>query len=233
MRPMGGFRRIYLTGLAVLIGVLTGATATAQAADIIASPEGLKFEPGPYTQQQGETSSLMNQDASGPTSYHNVTARAQGPDGQPLFYSETILGGSSAPVEGTQYLAAGSYPFVCTLHAGMNGTLEVEATGTPAARPGVKLAVPKQKLKQVRRSGKLKVKLTPLAPSRGVAVEVRKGKKLLGLVPKVNLGTSAKTVKVKLTKSGRKAIKKGKKVKFSVVAQVPWGKTARTSRALR
>ncbi len=221
-----------MTGLAATVGMLSLGAMNAQAADIIAEPGGTYvFAPGPYTQAQGETSSFLNQDDV--TAYHNVTAAGRGPDGQPLFVAETIPGGANAPVAGTQYLSTGSYPFVCTLHPGMNGSLEVTSAGTPVARPGVKLAVLKQKLKQVRKTGKLKIKVTPVAPSTGVSLEVAKGSKAIGSATGLNLTGSARTVAVKLTKSGRKAIKKGKKVKFSVSAKVPSGKPAKASRILR
>lgn len=230
---MGGFRGIYLSGLAATVGLLLCGAASAQAVDITSATSGTAFTPGPFSQAQGVTANFVNQDEAGPVSYHNVTASQGGPDGDPLFSSETILGGGlSTPVVGTQYLSAGSYPFVCTLHSGMNGTLEVTPEGTPVPRPGVKLTVPSQKLKQVRKSGKLKIKVTPVAPSTGVDIAVFKGRKVIGEI-EIGKVISIKTVTVKLTKSGRAAIKKGKKVKFSVSAEVPWGKTARTNRTLR
>ena len=66
-----------------------------------------------------------------------------------------------------------------------------------------------------------------------MTVEVRKGGKLIGSLSDVDFAASPKTVSVKLTKAGRKAIKKGKKIQFSVSAVVPWGSPAKTSRALR
>ena len=223
-----------MSGLAATVGLLLCGAASASAADITASPECCTFTAGPFSQAQGETANFLNLDEGGATSFHNVTAQGLGPDGDPLFSSETILGaGATTPVEGTEYLPAGSYPFVCSLHASMTGNLEVTGDGTPVARPGVKLSVTAQKLKQVRKSGKLKVKVTPIAPATDVTLEVKKGSKLIGKVEGLSVTTGAKTVPVKLTKSGLKAIKKGKKISFAVSAQVPWGKPAKTNRALR
>ena len=227
---MGGFRSIHLSVLAAIVGLAFSA-ASAQAGDVVADATCCTFAAGPFTQAQGETSSLDNQGDA--TAFHNVTSTGFGPDREPLFVSETIPGPGRTTIPGTQYLATGSYPFVCTLHPGMSGDLEVSAEGTPVARPGVKLTVPAQKLKQVRRSGKLKVKVTPVAPSTGVSVEVRKGAKLIGVIPSLNLTTAAKTVPVKLTKAGRKSIAKGKKVKVSVASQVPFGAPAKAARVLR
>lgn len=229
---MGGIRRIYLTGLAATLGLLFYGAGPAQAVDITASPTCCTFTAPSFTQAPGETANFLNEGDS--TAFHNVTATSAGPDGLPLFFSDTIVGGSSSPVAGTQYLAAGTYPFVCTLHTGMNGSLDVSGAGTPVPRPGVKLAVLAQKLKQVRKTGKLKVKVTAVAESSGVEVVVKKGSKSIGRVEGLNLaGGSAKTLSVKLTKSGRKAIKKGKKIQLSATASVPWGASAKAKRTLR
>lgn len=222
-----------MTVLSATAGLLLCGAASAQAADITTTAECCTFTAGPFSQGQGETANFLNLDQGGATSFHNVTATKSGPDGEPLFYSETVPGSGSSPVEGTQYLAAGAYPFLCSLHSGMTGTLEVSATGSPVKRPGVKAAFPAQKLNRVRKTGKVKVKLTPTAPSTGVTLEVKAGGRLVGLMEDVKLARASKTVSVKIFKGARKAIAKGKKVKFSVAVQVPWGKTARASRALR
>jgi hypothetical protein len=62
---------------------------------------------------------------------HNVTASDKGPDGKPLFASETIPNGQESPVTGSRALASGSYAFICTIHPFMQATLNVTDTGTP------------------------------------------------------------------------------------------------------
>ncbi|HEX6713697.1 MAG TPA: plastocyanin/azurin family copper-binding protein, partial [Thermoleophilaceae bacterium] len=58
---------------------------------------------------------------------HDVTAADKGPDGRPLFQSKLIGLGESAPVDGTEKLAAGkSYGFYCSVHPGMKGTIAVQ-----------------------------------------------------------------------------------------------------------
>jgi outer membrane protein assembly factor BamB len=58
---------------------------------------------------------------------HDVTATDKGGDGRPLFQSKLIGLGESAPVDGTEKLAAGkSYGFYCSVHPGMKGTIQVQ-----------------------------------------------------------------------------------------------------------
>jgi plastocyanin len=57
---------------------------------------------------------------------HDVVADRAGPDGRPLFRTPLIGTGQSAAVEGLDRVESGqSYPFYCSLHPGMRGTLSV------------------------------------------------------------------------------------------------------------
>jgi plastocyanin len=85
-----------------------------------------------YTIDQGQTISFANNDIDS----HNVSASGKGPDGNPLFQSDTIGTGQSTGVAGTQYLTSGSYSFICTVHPFMHATLVVTSAGTPVPRPG-------------------------------------------------------------------------------------------------
>jgi glucose/arabinose dehydrogenase len=60
-----------------------------------------------------------------------VVARQNNPDGTPMFASATIGQGQTAPVEGVEELLPGSYPFYCTIHPQMAGTLSVGASAPP------------------------------------------------------------------------------------------------------
>ena len=83
--------------------------------------EDYAFVPTEPTIEQGELLAFLNQDAD----LHDVT---HGPDvPQILFASPTFIGpNQQRNVEGTQFLAPGSYPFYCTVHPYMTGTLHVE-----------------------------------------------------------------------------------------------------------
>jgi plastocyanin len=79
------------------------------------------FAPADVTILQGDTLVLTNADA---TDRHDVTALDwQG--GAPLFASSTITFGQSATVLGTASLPPSVYPFYCSVHEYMTGTLTV------------------------------------------------------------------------------------------------------------
>ena len=165
-----------------------------------------------------------------------MTSTATGPDGGALFRSRTIGADDSTPVAGTQYLEAGTYPFFCTLHgASMSGELVVEdGKGAVAARPSIRVSIPSQPLKKVRRSGRIKVKVKAVTASSGVRIVVRRGKKQLGSASGVSLAAGkARTVRVKLSRKGRKALKKGRRVAVSAKGTVAFGKPSQAKRRLR
>jgi plastocyanin len=108
----------------------------------------------------GELLTFASQD---PLAPHNVVARNVDIDGEPLFASGTIRNGEEAPVAGAEDLAAGSYPFYCTIHpAQMNGTLTVsgQPISTDATPPVLRARVASSSLRTVARRGTLLVRLT-------------------------------------------------------------------------
>jgi plastocyanin len=81
----------------------------------------------------GYATPVMVTQVGGPLSFlnldvvqHDVVAEEKGPDGRPVFNTKLIGLGETAPVEGLDKVQAGrSYPFYCSLHPGMRGTLSV------------------------------------------------------------------------------------------------------------
>lgn len=221
------------TGIAALLSV--AAPAGASAADtIVAETECCSFAAGPFSQTLGEIPGFEN--PAGADAVHNVTSTAPGPDGESLFRSETIPPGSTAPVEGSQYLGPGTYPFVCTLHgSSMSGELVVDgSSGSAAARPSVRLSIPAQGLKKVRRSGRLKVKVKAMTASTAVGIVVKRGRKSIASASDLSLSAGkTRTLKLKLGRAGKKAIEGGRRVAIVARATVPFGKPSSAKRKLR
>ena len=220
--------------LAIAIVGLLAAASPASAADTITADVGCcTFAPGPYFQDLGEIPLFENPPGANP---HNVTSTATGPDGGELFRSKTIGAGDTTPVEGTQYLEAGTYPFFCTLHGpSMSGELVVQGEkGAVVPRPSVKVSIPSQRLKKVRRSGRVKVKVRAATASSGIGVRVSRGKTVIASASNLSLNAGASRVlKLKLSRKGRKAIRKGRKVGLAAKATVAFGKPSKAKRSLR
>ncbi len=155
--------------------------------------------------------------------------------GKPLFRSKTIGIGKSAPIDGLQYLPAGTYKFVCSIHPdSMKGSFVISNKGTPVARPKIDVSIPAQTLNKVRGSGKLKVKVKAVTKSAGISIEARKGAKLIGKKSGLSLPAGAtRTVKVALSARGRKALRGVSSAAVSATGSVPFGLPDSGRRTLR
>lgn len=221
-------------GLAALFGWFGTAVADAPAVGtmIASDPTCCTYLPGPYAQDRGQRAIFDN---TGSTTYHDVEAKQKGPDGKALFSMGGLTpGGKSAPIRGTEYLKAGSYPFYCTLHGtAMSGVLIINDAGTAVARPSVKVSLVNQKLRQVRKAG-VKARIKAITASTGVVITAKKGKVTLGSKRGLTLKAGqAKTITLPLTKAGRKAVKKARSVKIKLGASVPFGKSVNTTRKVK
>jgi plastocyanin len=143
--------------LALLVSLLGAAAAWADET-ITARPVD-EFAAAVTTIDQGEKVTLRNLDLAG----HDVTSHHTGDDGKPLFASSLVNPASSGPVAGTEYLTTGTYDFFCSIHPGMEATLEVTSAGTPVERPqaeGIAVKILSKNLDRVIESGRLKLKVT-------------------------------------------------------------------------
>jgi plastocyanin len=214
----------------VAIGLLAGGAGYAfGSAPITADVSSNSFNPMTFTIDQGETAVFQNPASTS----HNVTASQNGPDTDALFRSRTIASGQT-PVDGTQYLTAGSYHFICTIHGPtMSADLVVTGNGTPAARPDVSVKILSSSLDKVASSGKLKVKVNAKTASDGVTLTARKGNKKLGAKRNLSLAAGAsRTLNLPLTASGRKALRDLGSAQLKLTATVPFGHTAEATRHL-
>lgn len=130
--------------VAVAIGI-TAAMAWAAPATIISSSAGDTFTAPVFSHDAGTKAIFTNAES---LDTHNVHSEAPGPVAGSLFKSEDVTGLGSKPVEGTQSLSAGDYPFLCTYHPGMRATLRVVGT-LPGGPPGAS-AKKKKKCKKLR-----------------------------------------------------------------------------------
>jgi plastocyanin len=182
---------------------------------------------------QGERLTFQNLDIT----EHDVTADTRGPDGKPLFGTTLNGTGEESFVEGSQYLTTGHYPYVCSIHANMVGTLHVTDAGTPVPRPGgggggsvagdktkptVKVKLKSTRSSSVRRVGRLvaEVKVNEAAKV-ALTAKARSGRRTVtianGAVELTTAGT--RLPELKLTRAGRKLLGKKRRVVVTVTAK--------------
>lgn len=226
------FRRVVTTVFAVAGPVALIPAGSAGAVTIDAAAECCSFVGSPFSQAAGTEAQFSNPGAPNRVP-HNVYSKGVGPDGGSLFYSKTIGPGMSTPVDGTEYLPAGRYPFLCTLHSGMNGILDVTG-GTPVARPKVSPTIRSRSLSAVRSKGAVELSLKASASTGPVTVTVSANGKQVA-TKKIGSLRSGETrkISVKLTSKGRKTIAKGSMVRLKVRSSAEFGLVLTASKALR
>ena len=118
------------TILTIAAAASLAAPAAARADKVIEAQTVWRFDASTYAMDQGEKVTFKNSDAASPGP-HDVTAMDNGPDGKPLFKSETVANGTQTPVVGAERLKTGDYDFFCSVHPFMTATLKVSDKGTP------------------------------------------------------------------------------------------------------
>jgi hypothetical protein len=222
-------RKVAATAAAVtLVLAMAGPASGLVSHDVIHAQGDLTYtggngNDGAFIQPAGFESELQNDD---PGARHNVVSVKDGPDGGPLFDSRLIESNETGDVEGTQYLEAGTYHFVCTIHSGMEGDLQVEGTGAKP-RPDIRVAVASKRLRNLKK-GKVAIRLAAGTVSDDISVSAFVGGKPAGFADDIDLAPAERrTIELKLGKQAKKAVKKGlkkkRKVAVSVSATVPFG----------
>jgi plastocyanin len=237
-RATGGSRPrravLLLVGFGVALSV-AGQALAAPDATVVSLPHGQAYDP--LTSKPsilgGGTLAFEN-DTAGVA--HSVTANDDGPDGKALFSSGVFAGtsgGKTRAIKGVQYLHAGTYKFFCVVHPNMKGKLTV-TDGSPLARPNIDVSILSTKVNKVRRSGKLKVEVDATTKSNGVALKAKKGSKALTHTSRLSLGAGqSKSLSLRLTKAGRKALKGLSKARVKLTGTVPFGAPAKASAKLQ
>jgi plastocyanin len=198
-------------------------------ATITAGPTPNTYATTDVTIDQGQTITFQNSDQ---TAIHDVTSDQTGGDGQTLFESETVEPGKTAPVKRVVFLRTGDYPFHCSVHPFMKGTLHVTANGTPQAHtpdnPGPN---PADLVPPDASVGILDSRISGVLFHRGVRVRLKSNEparfKLTATSGKtrVALGTfivtrKTRTAKIGLTKKGKQLLFTANSVKLKLTAKV-------------
>jgi plastocyanin len=220
-----GRRFLLAVATAALIAMTYAAVSLAASDTIVGGPTDT-FSAPTYNADQGSLVPFQNNGGS-----HNVTARQNGPDGDALFRSETTTSGTT-PVNGTQYLTTGDYPFFCTVHpTTMQGTLRVTGVGAPQARPSATLKLRTKTISKALKKGLL-VAVNATTQISGAALTAKLGKATLGkTTTSLAAGTQNKTLK--LSKAGKSKLRSKGKATVKVTADIPFGSPATAKAKLK
>jgi plastocyanin len=227
-------RRIVI-GLAAIGAMALGAGYAFGASETITtSPSCCSYSKSTFTIDAGQDATFHNETPGVP---HSMTAASKGPDHKRLFNSGITSSGKQAAVNGTQYLAPGTYHFFCLVHGpSMSANLVVSGSGAPVARPEIEVKVLSRKIHAVVRSRRLKVRVSAVTESQNVELSAAKGLVKLG-APKsgINLAAgSSRTVKLNVSPGVNAGfIREGMaKAKVKVIGSVPFGSPATAHRNL-
>ena len=220
---------VALTAIAVLVA---GGGIAWGAGEIRSSAACCTFDAASYDIAAGQVATFTNATIGGTP--HNVNATLKGPDGKALFRSATIPSNRSTPVNGTQYLAPGSYEFFCTIHGpSMSSTLQV-GSGTAVPRPRLSVSVLSSRIARIRNSGKLIVRLAEAgSDADGVSLKATVGGVTIARKSGIDLAAgSARNLSLALTARGQNTLEGRDRAVVTVTGVVPFGKPDVARRAL-
>ena len=225
-------RRVATVAGALALGLALAAPPAGADEQITAAPPN-RYVDNDVAIDQGEKVTFTNND----TVQHDVVSRLKGADGKPLFASELVGTGRTAPVAGTEYLTTGDYAFFCSLHPQMTGTLRVGPNGTPVPRPGgntppppgqpgggadttapaLQVTVRDRRLADVARRRALRLAVT-VDEAATVRLVLRAGRVRLGTKTVKPGAAGTQKVSVRLTPAGRRLVRRARRVRVSLVA---------------
>src|SRR4051812_30386182 len=131
--PVRSIRRVIVAVAALGVMAMGAGYAFGASETVTSSTTCCTYSKPSFTVDAGTVGSFQDQTTGIP---HTVPASDDGPDKKPLFDTGTVSSGQTAAVNGTQFLAPGTYHFFCEIHGpSMSADLIVTANGAPVARP--------------------------------------------------------------------------------------------------
>ncbi|MGH2950839.1 MAG: cupredoxin domain-containing protein, partial [Solirubrobacterales bacterium] len=189
------------------------ATATA-AEQVVAGPAPTTYLNPNVAIDSGEALTFFNLDLTAP---HDVTSTEVGPGAEPLFRSETVGAFVEVPVVGAERLSPGSYPYLCSIHTFMEGTLTVLGAGSGDNKaPKLTLRARDGKVGKVVKAGELRLRAKVSEPA-----ELRLTVKAAGGKGKVAAATTqlergGNRVVAELTSKGERILRGSDRIELKV-----------------
>jgi plastocyanin len=203
-----------IVGLAAVAALLGGPAQAAADQRVIAAPFSSGYVVPDVTIDPGEKLTFFNPDVA----QHDVVSEKPG-----LFASETVGTGAEVPVVGADTLASGSYPFICSVHPYMKGTLTVRPGGSGGGGnsgdrkdPKLSLRVLDDKVSEVLDAGGLHLMAKLDEPATLRVAAQTDGTKVAKARKQLDSGTGRVTAK--LTEKGERLLRDAGSVKLEVAA---------------
>ena len=210
------WRRVLIGATAAAIAALAGPVGSAAADEqVVAGPAPTTYLNPTVTIEGGEALSFFNLDLTAP---HDVTSTEVGPGADALFRSETVGAFTEVPVVGAENLPPGSYPFICSIHPFMEGTLTVTGAGGGGGgddkAPKLKLRARDGKIGKALKAGEVRLKAKVNEPAKlRLTVKSAAGKIATA---RTQLDRGANRVAAELTSKGKRALKRADRIKLKV-----------------
>jgi plastocyanin len=211
------WRRLVIGAAAAASAALAGPVPSAVAAEqVVAGPAPTTYLNPNVTIESGEALTFFNLDLTAP---HDVTSTEVGPGAEPLFRSETVGAFTEVPVVGAENLGPGTYPYLCSIHTFMEGTLTVTGAGGggDSKAPKLTLRARDGKIGKALDAGAVKLKAKVDEPAKlRLTVKSKSGK-----VATANkqLDRGANQVAAELTSKGERKLERADRLKLKVKAK--------------
>jgi plastocyanin len=210
-------RRTTLALALFLLGALFAPPALGDASVKIAN---YSFSPGSVSIHTGEK---VTWNWTGSDKNHTVTSdpgQAESFESHPGM--SIITDGPPGETFSHTFTHTGKFTYYCRVHTYMTGTVNVSAPGTPlkpndTSPPATTLRIVRTTPRRAARSGKLKVKVT-VSEAATETLVARLGRRKIGKKTVKFASAGTKTVRIKLTRKGKRALRKRRRAKVSVKA---------------
>jgi len=213
-----------ITATALVGAAALAIPASAHADRVITAETVWHFDASTYMLTPGDKLVFKNEDSGSPGP-HNVTANDKGPDGKPLFESQTIKDGEQSVVTGASTLKPGSYSFICTVHPFMMATLVVAGGDTGATPPPQQTpAKHGPKVRSAIKSASFRAKRIEARISSDASVSfdatltAKIGKRTITLGHATGSGKTVNLV-IRLTAKGRRALAKARRAALTLYVE--------------
>lgn len=215
------------TAIAVSALLVVPAGAAATTVSVASGPDNV-YSSSTYAIDQGGGLDFIN-DSDRPHDLISVGLFSS----RPLFRAPRLAPGSSTTVPGVEYLVAGTYPFFCSLHPGMEANLVVNSGGTPLERPAVAARIISATKSALLRSGTVRIALSTATAVSGVTLRLSflgtvRASRSLDLLP----GSSV-PVSLDIPKAIRRRIARLRALRLQITGSVPLGVFHGASRTVR